>query len=314
MLLNCCCGNANCYYCSDDVSSKNLQVTLLGNGPAGSCARLDGTYSVSSPADDLPWLDGGTTGTTATVQDIAVPWNVLTLPKYTTSGGVDTIDSNVCAWRFDSALEDYGPKAGSCTACGGDRALDMSSKDASPCDPLVADTCDEGFPPPSSACNPGGEVCDCLGFWDFGCQEDCTITGYSTDPDYVPCCTCVYDAGLADWFCSCTGTATGTYTVLQYFTAVIGVFVYRNSANDVVVYAYVIPNNQTLGNLQVYSGEHVFTGKTSLTCLSELDGLSITLTDAFGWIPDTSPIGSCLSGDYHVCDETASITLTLDLV
>jgi len=293
-----------------------MQVTLTGNGPAGSCARLDGTYSVRTSPGGLPWLDGGVLGSTATLQGLTAAWNVLTLPKYTTVAGVDTIDSDVCEWTFLSAAESYDPRTGACSTCGDDCTLDLSSKDGMTCDPLVADTCDDlgGFPSPTSSCDGSGAMCDCLGFWQYGCIEDCTITGYSADSSYVPCCNCVFDGGLMDWFCSCTGAASGTYTKLADFGAVIGVFVYRNAADDVVVYAYVIPYNNTLGNLQVYSGEHVFTGKTSLTCLSELDGLSITLTDRLGWIADTSPIGACLSGDYHVCDETASITLDIEFV
>ena len=252
--LKCCCGNADCSFCSDNVSVKSIQVTLASMSPAGSCADMDGVYAtLTTPMDmSLPWLDDP--ATTATTQDASYPLNVLTLPKHTGT----TLDSGVCSWEFPIGSAPYSPVTGACAACSGACDMDYSGVDGNPCDPLVPSDCDGGSPG-SPACDAGGHPCDCLGFRTYECLADCTQPGDSL-PN--PCCTCAYD-GISSWLCGCTGTAAGGNPSIDNVYGTIYLYVYKNSVNDVVVYGLVIVQNATLGNLQIYSGEHVFTGKTS---------------------------------------------------
>lgn len=308
--IGCCCGDVNCSFCSDDTSGKTIQVSISGFAPAGFCADLDGTYPVSSTDNNylhLPWLDDPPSA--GTVQDATYYYNVLTLPK--ASG--TTIDSDVCGFFFAIDEATYDPVVGDCQTCADACYVDTSGVDGRSCDPLVPDTCDDGGGfANGSTCDGMADFCDCYGINTYSCAPDCTVDGYSADPGYVPCCSCVYDAGLADWFCGCSaGTSTGTVTD-GLVGGGIWLWVYRNAADEVVVYAYLYLANVATGDLQVYSGEHVFTGESSLTCLTELDGLAITLTDRIPWRPAGS--GSCLSGTYAVCDTAATITLTIDIV
>jgi hypothetical protein len=303
----CCCGDG-CEFCSDDITSKTMQITISGGAPAGSCADFDGVYG--SPIYDgnpnnLPWLDSTPT---ATAQDLDNPYNVITLPKYSGT----TLDSGVCGWRFESAESEYDPICGECTGCASGCEL-TTDVDGVECDPLQADSCDypgAGFTV-SSPCDAPGYDCDCLGFHDYSCEPNCTITGYSEDPSYIPCCTCVYD-GVGSWLCSCTGGATGSNGVVSLISQATTVWVYRNSSDEVVVYVWMGIYSGSAGLCQVYSGEHVFTGESQIECLSELDGLSITLTDRLTY--QSAGAGTCSSGVYSPCDTAASITVTIDFV